>query len=135
MESCSCSGNILVYSCSGAADVGHLSDLVARKLAQSGFAGMSCLASVGAHIPSFVESAKSAEVILAIDGCALQCAKRVLEHIDAKPISYVLTNMGYEKGKTKPTDSIVRKLSEEIMKTIPKNYTNNMKPIKCSCCG
>lgn len=135
MVSCSCSGNVLVYSCSGAADVGHLSDMVARQLSRSGFAGMSCLASVGAQVPSFVESAKKAEVIFTIDGCALQCAKRVLGHIDVKPTSYILTDMGFIKGKTKPTDSIAQKLAEEIMQTNKKNCENTENKIKCSCCG
>ena len=135
MVSCSCLGKILVYSCSGAADVGHLRDLVARQLSKSGFAGMSCLASVGAHVPSFVESAKGAEVILTIDGCKLQCAKRVLGHVNVNPTSFVLTDMGFEKGKIKPTNSTARRLAEEIMKTIPENYKNNVNTKKCSCCG
>ena len=58
-----CSGGVrLIYSCSGAADVGEVADRVVRKLRDDGFAKMTCLAGVGADLSGFVQSAKGADV-------------------------------------------------------------------------
>jgi uncharacterized metal-binding protein len=39
----------LIYSCSGASNVGEIADRVARKLRAEGLGRMTCLASIGAH--------------------------------------------------------------------------------------
>jgi len=62
MSKCCCGGKtILIYPCSGAANTGEIADQISRKLTKEGFGKMTCLASVGAHISGFVQSAKGAE--------------------------------------------------------------------------
>jgi uncharacterized metal-binding protein len=112
-----CSGTTkLLYACSGAADVGQIADRVTRNLRDCGFARMTCLAGVGADISGFVESARSADLNITIDGCGTMCAKKALERIGITPVSYALTDFGIEKGKTPPTEEIVIKLSQQIMR-------------------
>ncbi len=41
-----------------------------------GFGTMTCLASIGAHLSGFVESAKGADENITIDGCLVACGKK-----------------------------------------------------------
>ena len=114
MSDC-CGGGIrLIYACSGAADVGELSDRLARKLIKEGFGTKTCLAAIGARISGYVESAKGAELNIAIDGCQIACAKKALELIGVTPASFILTDMGYVKGQTEVTAGIVEAVAEKI---------------------
>lgn len=69
----------VVYACSGCSDAGELADRIARKLARDGAAEMSCLAGIGGRVKPLVNRAASAERILAIDGCPLNCTRHTLE--------------------------------------------------------
>ena len=142
MDKCGCNTKLrLIYSCSGAANTGEIADQVSRKLAKEGYGNMTCLASVGAHISGFVESAKGAEENITIDGCPVACAKKILEHIGVSPSkSYILTEMGAEKGKTPATKEIVDAISNKIKKNLsPKteqgNNSGGDKNSKSSCCS
>jgi uncharacterized metal-binding protein len=77
MSECACkSGVTLIYSCSGAADVGEISDRAARALRREGFGQGSCIAGVGAGIAGYIQSAKGADVNITIDGCPVACARK-----------------------------------------------------------
>jgi uncharacterized metal-binding protein len=129
-----CSGGVkLLYSCSGAADVGQIADGVSRNLRDRGFARMTCLAGIGADLSGFVESAKGADINITIDGCPVQCAKKSLERIGVMPASYVLTDFGIEKGKTPMTEEIVTSLSDRIMNQ--KEPVSGPQKPGCSCGG
>jgi len=88
----------LIYACSGAADVGAIADQVARRIRSEGVAKMTCVAGIGAELPSYVQSAKDSDVNIAIDGCSVACAKKTLEKIGVTPASYILTDMGLSKA-------------------------------------
>ena len=119
MSSCSCgNSNIkLIYACSGASDVGSLSDHAARKMRDEKIGAMSCLAAVGAGLSGFIESAKAADQCITIDGCQVACAKKNLEKIGVTPKSFIITEMGYEKGKTSINENAVN----EAVSTIKNN--------------
>ncbi len=140
MDKCCCSTKSrLIYSCSGAANTGEIADQISRKLAKEGYGNMTCLASVGAHISGFVESAKGADENITIDGCSVACAKKILEHTGVTPTkSYVLTEMGVEKGKTPSTKEIVNEISNKIKKSLSfkakqNNNAEGDKNSGCSC--
>lgn len=114
MANCSCGGTRLIYACSGAADVGEIADKVARTLRDENFARMSCLAGIGAELKGFIESAKGACGNITVDGCPVACAKKVLERAGVKPVSFILTELGYEKGKTPVTDKVIEEIKEKI---------------------
>lgn len=101
MSTCSCGGsNRLIYACAGCSDVGELSYKVAKYLSANCVAKMTCLAGVSAHLDGYIASAKGADANITIDGCPLACAKKTLEHIGVKPLSFVITEGGFVKGKT-----------------------------------
>ncbi|MFH1856619.1 MAG: putative zinc-binding protein [Candidatus Omnitrophota bacterium] len=115
MSNCMCNeAGLLIFPCSGGADVGELSDRVARKMAQCGQAKMFCLASIGAHIPRMIESAKAANKIITIDGCPVSCSKKTLEHAGFKVTAFNLKDMGFEKNKTKVNEENVEKAASKI---------------------
>jgi uncharacterized metal-binding protein len=119
MSGCCGDSKWLIYPCSGSADVGEIADQVARKLRDAGYGKMSCLAGLGAHISGFVESAKNARNI-AIDGCQVGCVTKIFAHHGIPVHSYVLTEMGLIKGKTKVTLKVIDKIIKQIANDIPK---------------
>jgi len=98
----------LIFACSGAADVGRLSDLAARQLTAEGAGKMFCLAGIGGRVSGIMASTEAAEAILAIDGCPLDCAKKTLENANFTKFEHIrLSELGMEKGKTAVTDEAV----------------------------
>ena len=101
----------LIFACSGAADVGKISDLAARKLTEDGVGKMFCLAGVGGRVKGIMESTQAAQAILAIDGCPLHCARNTLEQAGFKKFAHLcLSDMGMDKGKTPATEEAVAKV-------------------------
>ena len=115
--SCSCSCGIaskgprLIFSCSGAADVGELADRAARNLTRDGHGTMFCLAGIGGRISTIMKTTESAVSILAIDGCPLDCAKKSLEEAGFKKVNHLrLSDLGFEKGETFITEANIAKV-------------------------
>jgi uncharacterized metal-binding protein len=78
-----------VYSCSGCSSAAQLANTLALRLDRDGEAQMSCIAGVGADIPSFVRQATSGRPILALDGCPLACVRGCLKRHGVEPDRYV----------------------------------------------
>lgn len=111
----------LIFACSGAADVGKIADLAARKLTQDGVGKMFCLAGVGGRVKGIMETTKAAQAILAIDGCPLHCARNTLEQAGFKKFEHIcLSDLGMEKGKTQATDKAVNKVAAQCKARLPK---------------
>lgn len=105
-------GTKLIFSCSGAADVGAIADQVARKLTRDGHGKMFCLAGVGGRVAPIMEKTQAAETILAIDGCELDCVKNCLEHAGFANVEHVrLSDLGLEKGKSPATSEAVDRVA------------------------
>jgi len=98
---CLCgTGEYIVFACSGASDVGQITDLVARKLRDNNVRKMNCLAVVGAGIEKSIEDFKSKN-ILVIDGCPTDCGKRIMEKNNITNYQYMrVTDLGLIKGQT-----------------------------------
>jgi len=108
MAGCACGEkNVLIFACSGAADVGGLSDQVVRKLSKEGKGKMYCMAAVGANIPEKIAPLMSSAGLVTIDGCSSLCAKKVLERAGFTPRSYNLEDFGFQKGKTEVNDEAI----------------------------
>jgi len=109
MAGCSCgkADNTFIFSCSGGSDVGGLSERIARALAKGGVGRMYCLAGIGAAVPGMLETAKGACSHITIDGCPVNCAKKILEQAGFSPRAFNLKDLGYEKGKTSVDDATV----------------------------
>jgi uncharacterized metal-binding protein len=101
MGQASCVENkgIMILACSGASNLGQLSNRAAVELAREGFGKMSCLAGVGGHVDNYVHAAGNAGMLVAIDGCPVACAKKILEYAEAPLAAYVtVSELGFEKS-------------------------------------
>ena len=103
--------NILVYACSGAANVAVVADKAAREISgKDGVAGvkMFCLAGLGAESPGMVQTARDADMNIVIDGCDLDCGKKIFEKAGVSNCRQVkVTDLGIEKGGQPVTDEQV----------------------------
>jgi len=110
---CLCgSADKMVLACSGASDVGHITDIVARKLRKEEVRKMNCLAVVGAGIEKSIEDFKKKN-ILVIDGCPIDCGKRIMEKNGFTKYHYMrVTDLGYKKGQTPVTEEVINKVFE-----------------------
>jgi len=106
---CACSSAPkLVFACSGAADVGAVADLAARKLTAAGVAKMFCLAGIGGKVSGIIKSTEAAASVMAIDGCDLDCARKTLEEAGFAGFTHVrLTDLGHKKGESPATEERV----------------------------
>ena len=138
-ECCTPNGNIMILACSGGSNVGQLSNRAAVELTQEGFGKMYCLAGVGGHLSSFVQSAKDVPQMVAIDGCSVGCAKAILEHAEIPMKNYlVLTDLGIEKDK----DFTLTQEDTQKVKDAIKVACNQGQPVipiaetdRSRCCG
>ena len=104
-----CSGGPkLIFACSGAADVGAVADQAARRMSKQGIGSMFCLAGVGGRVPPIMEKTKSASMILAIDGCPLDCVSETLKQAGIERFKHLrVTDLGLEKGNTPINDASI----------------------------
>lgn len=114
-KSCLCgNGEFIVIACSGACDLGQVTDLVARKLRDNKVRKMNCLAAVGANITPTIESFKLANLLL-LDGCPVDCGKKILDKAGILNYTYArMTDWGYIKGQTPVTDELVNTVYEKV---------------------
>ncbi len=138
-ECCTENKDMMILACSGASNLGQLANQAAVELTREGFGKMSCLAAVGAHLKSFVQSAQNASHLIAVDGCPVGCARHMLEHVGIRAQSYVVL---YDLGIEKNMDTNLDSAEVEKVKTAIKESANghtitvavNPGPSR-SCCG
>lgn len=114
---CSGEARTIVVACSGASNVGQISNNVMIELSKRGYGDAYCLAGVGARISGFVETAKAAKTII-IDGCPVGCGKKVFEQYDIQPTRYiVVTELGIEK--THNFDTVSGETNDLLARLLP----------------
>jgi len=111
-NSCECSGGPkLIFACSGAADVGAIADQAARKMTKEGVGKMFCTAGIGGRISGIMKTTESADKILAIDGCPLNCVKNSLQQAGFNKYDHLqLADLGMEKCSSPVTEENVSKV-------------------------
>jgi uncharacterized metal-binding protein len=103
----------IVLSCSGACDLGQITDLVARKLSKEGVRKMNCLAVVGAGIEKSIEDFKTKNILM-LDGCPVDCGKQILDKAGIEDYKYLrITDLGFTKGQTPVTGEIISQVYEK----------------------
>jgi uncharacterized metal-binding protein len=114
-KSCLCGvSEFMVLACSGACDLGQITDVVARKLRDNGVRKMNCLAVVGAGIEPSIESFKTKNILM-LDGCPTDCGKRILDRHGFTDYKYFrITDMGYIKGSTPVSEEVINKVYDEV---------------------
>ena len=119
-DSSSCCGasksrTVLLYACSGGANVAEVSDRAARDLMFGGCGTMFCLAGLGADIPAMVQTARDADLNVVIDGCPMDCAKKIFDRHGLTNYRQIkVTDLGIEKVKG------VRCTQEQVDKVVAK---------------
>ncbi|MDN3640631.1 putative zinc-binding protein [Simiduia curdlanivorans] len=115
----------LIYACSGCSNVAQLANNVAVNLDRQGLAEMSCIAGVGGGVKSLVKKALAGRDIIAIDGCALACAKACLSNAGVEPTHHVqLADWDYKKRyhsdySTADVEQVVERLVNNYQLTPP----------------
>ncbi len=115
-----CTGaSTLIFACSGAADVGALSDRAARQMTAEGRGKMYCLAGIGGRVSGILKTTREAENILAIDGCPLDCVRLSLELAGFTEFEHIrVTDLGLEKGKAPVTEENIATVMQSTLKVL-----------------
>jgi len=117
----SCGGNapLLVASCSGRSNVGQIANQVMVDIDKAGAARSFCIAGIGAGLPGFLEGARTGKLIM-IDGCPMQCGKKILDKYEVEPYRYfMVTELGIKKEDTVGNlDPGVQKITSEVLGNI-----------------
>lgn len=112
---CSCqAAPKLIFPCSGASDVGGLSDRAARQMTLDGSGRMYCLAGIGGRVQGILDTAQSAAQVLVIDGCPEECARKTMELAGFSGFHHLkLAEMGFAKGQTPATAARIREVADQ----------------------
>ncbi len=110
---CSCSSAPkFIFPCSGASDVGGLSDQAARRMAKDGTGKMYCLAGIGGRVEGIMANTRAAARLLVIDGCEQECARKTMELAGFKDFQHLkLAEMGFKKGETPLAPARIREVA------------------------
>ena len=94
---------------------GEISDKAARKLTKEGVGMMFCTAGIGGRVEGIMKKTESAEKVVAIDGCGLNCVKKSLEEAGFKEYLHVqLADIGLEKGNSPATEENIDKVVSTV---------------------
>lgn len=122
-SSCGCGGsctkNYIALSCSGASDLGELTDKVTRKIrSELPNTSMNCLAKLGFGEQSLID-AIGKEQALVIDGCPIDCGRKIMEKNGISNFKHIrLTDFGYVKGQTPATSEMIEATAQKIREQI-----------------
>jgi len=99
-EKCLCEASqVVLLPCSGGSNCGQIANAAAVELTRQGVGNMYCLAGLGARISGMVESARSAQRLVVIDGCSVACALKTVQAVGLQPSDYLdVTKQGIEKN-------------------------------------
>ena len=128
MADCCCSSGtkkktVLLYACSGGANVAEVADRAARQLMFDGVGSMFCLAGLGAGIQGMVQTAKDADLNVVLEGCPMDCAKKIFDNLGlTNYVQIKCTDLGMEKVKgVRATDAQVAKLVAKAKEVVAAN--------------
>jgi len=109
----------LIYPCNGVSVFGQVTNDASRALEERGVGEVACLAGVGAGIPPKIKAAKEADNRIALDGCKLCCAKKILEKAGIKDIvSVVAIDSGIKFSGGRPTLEETKEFADYVEKQL-----------------
>lgn len=125
MTDCCCGSNsgkkVLLYACSGGSNVAEASDTACRQLMNQGLGRMFCLAGLGAGIENMVQQARDADLNVVIDGCPMDCARKIFDKLGVSNVHFVrATDLGLEKKDkgTRATDVEVTMIVQNVRQAL-----------------
>lgn len=128
----------MILACSGASNVGQLSNQAAVELTQEGFGRMFCLAGIGGQISGFVQSAKDVPLMVVIDGCQVGCARAIMQSAQIPLKNHlVLTDEGIDKNKNFKLDRAdIERVKTAVKRLVNAENSAKPSPIGSGCgCG
>lgn len=97
---CSCGGgdkSRIIFPCCGQANTGQITNAAAIQLDEEGYGGYACTALL-ATSPELANRASEVDEVVAIDGCGMDCAKKIAEAAGVPVHQHlVITELGIEK--------------------------------------
>lgn len=123
---CDCEAQtvVVLLTCSGSANCGQIANQATVKLTEEGVGRMYCLAGIGSHNQGMIESTKSADRIVVLDGCPTACAQKTAQHAGLTVTDWVcVTQNGVRKVhnfdiKPEEVDLIARRTRESLARPI-----------------
>lgn len=99
---CSCAGgdkSRMIFPCAGQANTGQIANQAAIRLSDEDYGAFVCTALLASGSESLASRAKEMDEVVAIDGCSMNCAKKIIEQTGAHVHQHlVVTNLGVEKN-------------------------------------
>lgn len=78
---CACEALVVgLYPCAGASYTGQMANKVAVELTKQGKGNIMCTTGIASNVPGIMKNTEGTDMIVAIDGCPLTCAKKSLEN-------------------------------------------------------
>lgn len=104
----------LIFPCSGASDVGGLSDRAARQMTLDLAGRMYCLAGIGGRVEGILANTRSAARVLVIDGCREECARKTMELAGFTGFAHLPLerDFHFEKGARRVTAARIRQIAD-----------------------
>ncbi|MFH0968353.1 MAG: putative zinc-binding protein [Methanobacteriota archaeon] len=118
---CSCSGgdkSRIIFPCCGQANTGQITNAAAIQLDEEGYGGYACTALLVSS-ESLAQRAQEVDEVIAIDGCGMNCAKKIAEQAGVAVHQHlVITDLGIEKksGDRSFTDGEVESIVSAVWK-------------------
>jgi uncharacterized metal-binding protein len=111
---------IIIATCDGASSTGQIGNEVARRLTKTypNMVRMCCLSAIGAGSKTHIDIFKNTKAVIAINGCQLMCASKMLRDKGIQ-ISYevVVAKEGIDKLPSLDfSDEEVMKIADKIVK-------------------
>lgn len=102
---CSCGSNEktrIIFPCAGQANTGQLTNLAAIQLTEEGYGNIACVALLATGAENLVKNAKAVQEVVVLDGCPMQCAKKIAEMQKIAIGQHLITTeLGIVKGRSK----------------------------------
>jgi uncharacterized metal-binding protein len=119
MAGCLCDASeIVALPCSGAANCGQIANELALRLRDEGKGKPYCTAGIGGHVKGLVDGARSARLLVAIDGCNVACALKCLEGEGLKPgVHFIVADeLKLKKDQARPKEDDIKKAYEMLLR-------------------
>ncbi len=75
---------------------------------------MTCLVSMGANQPKFLQAAGHAQKNIVIDGCPIACGEKIFETLGIPLEHFATPDFGVEKKKTPITEELITTVAAAI---------------------
>ena len=103
----------------GVSAYGQLTNETAFALEEQGAGLVACLSGIGGGINAKISAAKDADRRIALDGCRLRCAQKILEKAGLKDnVSIVVLDSGIKVSGKKPTKNETNEFADYVRKIV-----------------